>query len=110
MVLFKELLTGARDAFRLEIAHVNREGRRLFLDLSVSRVRSAGDEPDFLVGVSVDVTDRKRLEDQLWHESRHDPLTGLPNRTLFFERLGDALAGPSDRLPVGVCYIDLEGF
>jgi diguanylate cyclase (GGDEF)-like protein/PAS domain S-box-containing protein len=110
LVLFKELLTGARDSFRLEIQHVNHEGRKLFLDLSVSRVRTAGDEPDFLVGVSVDVTDRKRLEDQLWHESRHDPLTGLPNRTLFFERLGDALAGPSDRLPVGVCYIDLDGF
>jgi diguanylate cyclase (GGDEF)-like protein/PAS domain S-box-containing protein len=110
MVLFKELLGGARDSFRLEIVHVNREGRRLYLDLSVSRVRTSGDEADFLVGVSVDISERKRLEEQLWHESRHDPLTGLPNRTLFFERLDAALAGPVDRLPVGICYIDLDGF
>jgi diguanylate cyclase (GGDEF)-like protein len=112
MLSFKELIGGARDAFRLEFRHVSRDGRILFLDLSVSRVRTGGAEPDFLVGVAVDVTERKRLEDRLWHEARHDPLTGLPNRTLFFERLGDVLATPQDRdrRPVGICYIDLDGF
>jgi diguanylate cyclase (GGDEF)-like protein len=36
----------------------------------------------------------------------HDPLTGLPNRAMFFERLGSAL----ESHPVGVCYLDLDGF
>ncbi|HYH30384.1 MAG TPA: bifunctional diguanylate cyclase/phosphodiesterase, partial [Pseudonocardia sp.] len=45
----------------------------------------------------------------LRHQAQHDPLTGLPNRTLFFERLDAALAGPPDR-QVGVCYLDLDGF
>ena len=48
-----------------------------------------------------------RLQTRLRHQALHDPLTGLPNRTLFFERLDAALlagTGP------GVCYLDLDGF
>jgi diguanylate cyclase (GGDEF)-like protein/PAS domain S-box-containing protein len=107
---FEELLVGTRDHFRLEITHENRTGTRLHLDLSVSTVRSADGEPDFLVGVAVDITERKRLEDRLWQESRHDPLTGLPNRTLFFEHLDALLTLLRTDRPVGICYIDLDGF
>jgi diguanylate cyclase (GGDEF)-like protein/PAS domain S-box-containing protein len=106
----QELMAGTRDEFRLEIAHDNRNGDRLYLDLSVSKVHSADGDPDFLVGVAVDVTERKRLEDRLWQESRHDPLTGLPNRTLFFERLDVLLTLLRPQRPVGICYIDLDGF
>src|SRR5690606_39801974 len=52
-----------------------------------------------------DDTERHRLETSLRHQALHDPLTGLPNRTLFFERLEAALdAGRR----VGVCYLDLD--
>jgi diguanylate cyclase (GGDEF)-like protein len=44
---------------------------------------------------------------RLRHQALHDPLTGLPNRTLFFERLDAALLG---RTGPGVCYLDLDGF
>ncbi|HST85614.1 MAG TPA: EAL domain-containing protein [Kineosporiaceae bacterium] len=107
---FEEVLVGTRDHFRLEIAHENRNGNRLHLDLSVSTVKSADGTPDFLVGVAVDITERKRLEDRLWQESRHDPLTGLPNRTLFFEHLDALLTLLRPERPVGICYIDLDGF
>jgi diguanylate cyclase (GGDEF)-like protein/PAS domain S-box-containing protein len=110
LVRFHEVLAGTRDHFRMEIVHDNRNDTRLFLDLAVSKVHSADGEPDFLVGVAVDVTERKRLEERLWHESRHDPLTGLPNRTLFFERLDTLLAEPYAGRAVGICYIDLDGF
>jgi diguanylate cyclase (GGDEF)-like protein/PAS domain S-box-containing protein len=106
----EQLMKGTRDHFRLEIAHDNRNGDRLFLDLSVSRVQTTDGAPDFLVGVAVDITERKRLEERLWQESRHDPLTGLPNRTLFFERLEALLSVHRDDRPVGICYIDLDGF
>ncbi|MGC4896900.1 putative bifunctional diguanylate cyclase/phosphodiesterase [Micromonospora sp. DT31] len=45
------------------------------------------------------------------HQATHDPLTGLPNRTLFTERLTDAIGAPggnADR--VGVCFLDLDRF
>jgi diguanylate cyclase (GGDEF)-like protein/PAS domain S-box-containing protein len=59
-----------------------------------------------------DVTERKRLEDQLQHEAFHDPLTGLANRALFADRVTHALARsarhPQDRL--AVLFLDLDDF
>ncbi len=106
----RELLSGGRESFRLEFTHVHHDGRPHVLDLSVSRVHAGDGEPDFVVGVAVDVTERKRLEDRLWHESRHDPLTGLPNRTMFFECLAATLDAPDRSSRIGVCYLDLDGF
>jgi diguanylate cyclase (GGDEF)-like protein/PAS domain S-box-containing protein len=58
-----------------------------------------------------DVTDRRALEDRLSHQASHDPLTGLPNRTLLITRLEMALDGRSHR-PGGLAaiLIDLDGF
>jgi diguanylate cyclase (GGDEF)-like protein len=70
----------------------------------MSAVRDGAGVPKFLIGVAVDITERRLLQDRLWHEARHDSLTGLPNRTLFFERLTEANG------PVGLCYLDLDGF
>jgi diguanylate cyclase (GGDEF)-like protein/PAS domain S-box-containing protein len=59
-----------------------------------------------------DITDRKRLEDQLQHEAFHDPLTGLANRALFADRVTHALARSQreqvDRL--AVLLVDLDEF
>lgn len=101
---FQRLLSGEVDRFRLETEHVRADGSRSAIDLSMSVVRDGDGKPRFLVGVTVDVTERKLLSDQLWHDAHHDPLTGLPNRLLFFDRV--ARAEP----PVGLCYLDLDGF
>ena len=44
-----------------------------------------------VAGVTEDVTERKRMEDQLLHDAFHDALTGLPNRALFLDRLQHSL-------------------
>lgn len=46
---------------------------------------------DYCEGTVMDVSERKRMEDKLIHGTLHDALTGLPNRTLLMERLGQAL-------------------
>jgi diguanylate cyclase (GGDEF)-like protein len=55
--------------------------------------------------------ERQARENALAHRSLHDPLTGLPNRTLFFDRLAQALlrVGRS-RSCVAVMFLDLDGF
>ncbi|WP_280235672.1 sensor domain-containing diguanylate cyclase [Nocardia cyriacigeorgica] len=100
----KQLLAGTIDRFRLETDHLRADGAVACIDLSMSAVRDHTGRVRFLIGVAVDVTDRKMLADQLWHDANHDGLTGLPNRGLFFDRLASA------RPPVGVCYLDLDGF
>jgi diguanylate cyclase (GGDEF)-like protein len=49
-----------------------------------------------------------RLQGMLRHQATHDPLTQLPNRTLFLDELTRALSDGADR--VGICYLDLDGF
>ena len=58
-----------------------------------------------------DVTGRHEMELQLRHASLHDPLTGLPNRTLFEDRVAQALSRMRrSGQGVGVLYIDLDDF
>jgi len=60
-------------------------------------------------GVLVDVTREKRLEERLEHQSLHDSLTGLPNRKLFHDRVGQALAR-RQLGQIAVLFIDLDNF
>jgi diguanylate cyclase (GGDEF)-like protein/PAS domain S-box-containing protein len=64
-----------------------------------------------LVLNSRDVSERRRLEEQLLHQAFHDSLTGLANRALFNDRVGHALkrrTGGRDQ--IGVLFLDLNGF
>src|SRR5690348_4619150 len=63
------------------------------------------------VAVVRDVTERRRMEAALEHRALHDPLTDLPNRSLFFDRLRQALhAARRDRSQVALVMLDLDGF
>ncbi len=104
--IYGELTSGARDHFRMEKPFSRKDGRLIFTDLVVSLLRDKDGSPKYMVAMMEDTTERHELHDRLRHQALHDPLTGLPNRTLFFDRLDLALRG--DR--VGLCYLDLDGF
>ena len=58
-----------------------------------------------------DVSERRRLEEQLIHQAFHDPLTGLANRALFRDRVSHALALAQRRgHPITVLFLDLDDF
>ena len=65
-----------------------------------------------MAGSQTDISDRKLYERQLQHDALHDALTGLPNRTLFMDRLEHALARarrrPDDLF--AVLFLDLDRF
>lgn len=61
--------------------------------------------------IARDISERKHQEDQLFHQARHDVLTGLPNRALILDRLQQAIshAQRGQRL-LAVAYLDLDHF
>jgi diguanylate cyclase (GGDEF)-like protein/PAS domain S-box-containing protein len=97
---------------RLETRLVRSDGQAFPAQVSSSWVDETPDgAPPHLVMIVEDITERKVLEAQLVHRSLHDPLTGLPNRILFADRLRHALLrGHREDTPTCVLIIDLDGF
>lgn len=63
------------------------------------------------LGISRDITEQKRLEEELAHSALHDTLTGLPNRALFMDRLRHALSRiRRNKAQVAVAFVDLDQF
>ncbi len=64
-----------------------------------------------IVGSLADIDDRRSLQEQLRRSSLYDPLTGLPNRRVFLERLERAVeVWNRSRTPFAVLFLDLDGF
>lgn len=108
--VYGQLIGGGRSVVRLEKRFVRGDGQVGWTRLSVSLVRATDGTPDYLVAMGEDVTERRRLQVQLRHQADHDPLTGLPNRTMLYQRLREALKGATPRGRVGLCFLDLDDF
>ncbi|MER6025781.1 EAL domain-containing protein [Streptomyces sp. NPDC001851] len=107
--LYDELVRGEREHYHLEKAFNRPDGTVLWTNLTVSLLRDADGRPQYQLALMEDTTERRLLNLRLRYEATHDALTGLPNRTLFFERLEKVLnAGEGQRF--GLCYLDLDGF
>ncbi|WP_329580312.1 EAL domain-containing protein [Kitasatospora sp. NBC_01250] len=114
--LYLELVNGKRDRLRVEKQLKHREGREVWSNVTITLVRDAQGKPFYTLAMFEDITERRRLGDRLAYQALHDPLTRLPNRTFFFDRLNAACL-PDPQRPgdgagrrVGVCYVDLDGF
>ncbi|MEV4436348.1 EAL domain-containing protein [Streptomyces sp. NPDC049585] len=111
--LYRELVRGDRDHYRIEKPYYRSDGSVLWTEMSVTLLRDAAGQPQYQLAIMEDITERRRLHERLRYQATHDPLTELPNRTLFFERLDGALRpSPDTGTPgrFGLCYLDLDGF
>ncbi|MEW2567983.1 EAL domain-containing protein [Streptomyces sp. NPDC047070] len=107
--LYEELVRGDREHYHVEKAFYRPDGTVLWTNLTVSLLRDPDGRPQYQLALMEDTTERRLLNLRLRYEATHDALTGLPNRTLFFERLDKALAA-GDGQRFGLCYLDLDGF
>src|SRR5438874_3868921 len=74
-----------------ELVHTRRDGTRVVVASRWALQADTEGQPLAVLGINSDVTERKRAEAALEHQAMHDSLTGLPNRSLFTDRLEHAL-------------------
>ena len=84
--------------------------RSIWISLSLSPVRDEDGGTLYLISQMQDVTERKRTEAKLAHQAMHDPLTGLPNRTLFTDRMLLAKARLRRGGSLALLFCDLDYF
>ncbi|MCX5343416.1 putative bifunctional diguanylate cyclase/phosphodiesterase [Streptomyces atratus] len=120
---YREVLHRRRSRFRCTRTLKHPDGRSMWAEITVVPMpepeagRADGPGPGRVLLSVADISDRRELQKRLRHLQMHDPVTRLPNRTLFFERLSAALESPpyqDDSVPghgrIGLCYLDLDGF
>jgi len=102
-------LTGA--GRRLEYRMRHKDGTWRTLESTASAIRNRKGQVTQLVIVSRDITKRKRIEEQLEHNTFHDVLTDLPNRRLFLDRLQHAMdhARRHPEFKFSVLFVDVHG-
>ncbi len=90
---------------------VRADGSERFVHSQVEVIFDKRGRPERVLATLHDITDRKHLEERLVHQAFHDPLTGLPNRALFSNRLEHALARSSRQAhQLAVLFLDLDHF
>ncbi|MCH8505845.1 MAG: sensor domain-containing diguanylate cyclase [Ectothiorhodospiraceae bacterium] len=79
--------------------------------VNINGIRDDSDAVSHFLLAMEDISSRKRHEEQLRHDATHDPLTGLPNRTLLLDRLRVAMAqARRNQHELALLFIDLDGF
>lgn len=97
---------GTKGYWRGELFGLSKDGTEFPQEVSLITLEDGG-----LVCMVRDITERKAMEERLEHQALHDPLTDLPNRHLFTDRLGRALArAKRGGEPVAVLFLDIDNF
>ncbi len=109
----RDRLAGLPVAPDFETCLLHRDGRRVHVRVSIGPVSLDGVE--HMTGTVLDITRQREAEERLRFHATHDPLTGLPNRMLFNQRLAEAMllsSQPQDRRRrrYAVLFLDLDGF
>lgn len=109
--LARRMIAGELDERTREKRYRHKNGYYIWVNVTTSLVRDKEGKPKYYSTVVEDISRRKQIEEELLHLANHDALTSLPNRSLLFDRLSQALvfAGRSGR-QVAVLLIDLDRF
>jgi diguanylate cyclase (GGDEF)-like protein/PAS domain S-box-containing protein len=89
-----------------------KKGGELFWEhATIAPIWNAHGELTNFIAIKEDISERKMLQEKLDHMAHHDELTGLPNRALFFDRIGQALAhAKRNDTGFALMFLDLDGF
>ena len=110
---YLELLAVLNDAgyWQGEIWNRRKDGTEYLQGLTISRIRNEQGMTTHYIATFSDNSERKAAEERIRYLVQHDPLTGLPNRTLLFDRINTAIArAKRSKRHVVVFSIDVDRF
>ena len=94
-----------------EMWQKRKDGREFLCAVQTTAIREPGSERRLYVLVATDITDRRRIEQELRYLANYDTLTNLPNRTLLAERLSRAIVRARRQGScVALLFLDLDRF
>ncbi len=100
------------EAVKAELILYRKNDTRFWVDLNTVPIRNEQGQVTHFVSIMREVTERKKAEEQLRRNAFHDSLTGLPNRLLFMERLGQTVTRSRQSVDhqFAVLFLDLDRF
>ena len=98
-----DMMAGKIDFLRMEKPYRREDGAAIWTNLVLSMIRDAKAQPLYVVAMMENITTQHELQARLRHQAEHDPLTGLPNRAVFFEHLESALAEQRPAFRASIC-------
>ena len=105
------LVSSDAPGYQMEKRYIHSEGHDVWVSVSASCVRDEQGEPLYIIGQVEDIHERRALRERLAYAAIHDPLTGLPNRELFMDRLEVALRrSERGRNDLTVIFLDMDRF
>ncbi len=111
--MFEDMWRGLEDKGRWEGEYWNRhkDGKEYAERLSVTAITDFTGEVQQFAAIISDITKRKQDEERILYQANYDSLTGLPNRSLFLDRLNQSItAMERAERNLGLLFVDLDGF
>ncbi len=100
-----------KQGFEVDVLNYRKNGTPFWQHINANPLPAAPGDGVCYISVQSDITERKKLESQLWEKANYDGLTTLPNRRLFWDRLGqEMLHAHRMQKTVALLFIDLDRF
>ncbi|NHZ64799.1 EAL domain-containing protein [Massilia sp. CCM 8694] len=107
--LYEHLKANSGSSLSDEMALIRKDGSQVHVEFHQQALQSGGDW--IIVAVVRDISERKEAAQRLQYQAHHDGLTGLPNRTLFYDTLTRTLQQATEHgWTLAVLFLDLDNF
>jgi diguanylate cyclase (GGDEF)-like protein/PAS domain S-box-containing protein len=108
---FNEVYNTGKPSKGFDWQVIRKDGVEAFIEASITLQKDSSGKPTGFKGMIRDITERKRMEQQLNYMATHDILTGLPNRLMFSQLLNHAIrSAQRHKKQLAVFFIDLDRF
>jgi len=109
--VFHQVFKTGKPTKKMEWEIITKSGKKKQVELSVSLIHNDKGNPLGFRGIISDITERHKAEEIIRHQAFHDPLTGLANRTLFYDRMHMAFnSAKRGGKMVAIIILDLDNF